>query len=334
MRSLTCVDLRSQDVGPPQLRRSARSDNLAEGCLGPSGRSPVTKAVFTFSESSAYDDRPEERYHFPQTYLSHAKQAEGDWILYYEPRRTTGPSSTTGRQAYFATAQVARIVSDPRRPDHHYAYVRNYTEFDRPVPFRNEDFYYESALRKGDGSTNKGAFGRAVRLIPDEDFQQIIQAGFARELEPWEENDRAAEPVPEYVIRPVIERLVSRKFRDAAFKRHVRRAYANRCAITGLCLINGGGRPEVQAAHIRPVEENGPDTVRNGLALTGTMHWLFDRGLISIGDNYDILVSPLGVPDELDRLIRPDRSLLRPDLPEWRPHATYLTWHRENRFKQ
>jgi putative restriction endonuclease len=294
----------------------------------------VTKAVFTFSESSAYDDRPEERYHFPQTYLSHAKQAEGDWILYYEPRRTTGPSSTTGRKAYFATAQVARIVSDPHRPDHHYAYVRNYTEFDRPVPFRNKDFYYESALRKDDGSTNKGAFGRAVRLIPDEDFHQIIQAGFARELEPWEENDRVAEPVPEYVIRPVIERLVSRKFRDAAFKRHVRRAYANRCAITGLCLINGGGRPEVQAAHIRPVEENGPDTVRNGLALTGTMHWLFDRGLISIGDNYDILVSPLGVPDELDRLIRPDRNLLRPDLPEWRPHATYLTWHRENRFKQ
>lgn len=294
----------------------------------------MAKAVFTFSESSAYDDRPEECYQFPRTYLGHAKQAEGDWIVYYEPRRTTGPSSATGRQSYFATAQVTRVVPDPRRPDHHYAYVRDYTEFDSPVPFREGDLYYESALRKPDGSANKGAFGRAVRLVPDAEFQQIVQAGFARELEQWELADRVAEPVPEYVVRPVVEQLVSRKFRDAAFRRHVRRAYSNRCAITGLCLINGGGRPEVQAAHIRPVEVNGPDTVRNGLALTGTMHWLFDRGFVSVGDNYDILVSPLGVPDELDRLIRRDRKLLRPELPEWRPHATYLAWHREHRFKR
>jgi hypothetical protein len=57
----------------------------------------------------------------------------------------------------------------------------------------------------------------------------------------------------------------------------------NTCAVTGLCLLNGGGRPEVQAAHIRAVEANGPDTVRNGLALTATVHWMFDRGLIFRG---------------------------------------------------
>ena len=48
---------------------------------------------------------------------------------------------------------------------------------------------------------------------------------------------------------------------------------ALRCAVSGLRLIKGGRRPEVLAAHIMP--DNGPDTVRNGIALSGTVHWLF-----------------------------------------------------------
>ena len=85
--------------------------------------------------------------------------------------------------------------------------------------------------------------------------------------------------------------------------------------------------------HIRPVEADGPDTVRNGIALTGTAHWLFDRGLLTFGDDYRILLSPHGVPNDLDKLIRPERELLLPNQPAWRPHTTYLKWHRENRFK-
>ncbi|MGH6673150.1 MAG: HNH endonuclease [Xanthobacteraceae bacterium] len=44
--------------------------------------------------------------------------------------------------------------------------------------------------------------------------------------------------------------------------------------MTGLQIINGGGRAEVQAAHIRPVAAGGFDSVRNGLALSGTIHWI------------------------------------------------------------
>ncbi|MDB5978273.1 MAG: hypothetical protein JWR07_5033 [Nevskia sp.] len=45
----------------------------------------MANAIFTIAESSVYDDQADVRYHFPKTYLSQAKQAEGDWILYYEP---------------------------------------------------------------------------------------------------------------------------------------------------------------------------------------------------------------------------------------------------------
>jgi putative restriction endonuclease len=43
------------------------------------------------------------------------------------------------------------------------------------------------------------------------------------------------------------------------------RAYDERCAISGLRLSNGGGRAEVEAAHIRPVEHNGADSLSDEL---------------------------------------------------------------------
>jgi putative restriction endonuclease len=38
--------------------------------------------------------------------------------------------------------------------------------------------------------------------------------------------------------------------RDASFRRQVVEAYDARCAVTRLRIINGGGRAEVQAAHV------------------------------------------------------------------------------------
>ena len=292
------------------------------------------KAVFTTSESSAYDDQPEVRYHFPRTYLRQAEAAIGDLIVYYEPRRTEGAQSTTGRQAYFAVAMLHRVEPDLALPGHYYAYVEDFLEFDHAVPFREGSHYYETALRKADGSTNKGAFGRSVRNLSDAEFETILRAGFTRVLEPWERPAAGVmEPPLVYPERPIATQVVTRPFRDEAFRRHVRQAYSNTCAISGLRLINGGGRPEVQAAHIQPVAEHGPDSIRDGLALTGTVHWLFDRGLISVDDNYRVLMARTGVPGDVGRLIPPNRQLILPSRSEWRPHASYLKWHREHVFK-
>jgi putative restriction endonuclease len=293
----------------------------------------MAKAIFTTSESSAYDDQPEARYHFPKTYLRQAQAAVGDWVLYYEPRRDKGPTSTTGRQAYFAVARLLRVERDEARPDHYYAYVEGFLEFDRAVPFREGDLYYERALRKPDGSTNKGAFGRSVRPVSDEEFEAILRAGFARQLEPWEQTAPGVAESDITYERPLVTQVVTRPFRDEAFRRRVRQAYDNTCAVSGLKLLNGGGRPEVQAAHIQPVAHQGPDSVRNGLALTGTVHWLFDRGLISVDDNHRLLVARGGLPEGAGGLIQPHRPLRLPQRQEWRPHASYLRYHREHVFK-
>src|SRR5216683_642223 len=142
----------------------------------------MTKAVFTTKVTPSYKDLPEERYHFPRTYLNYVQQTVGDYIVYYEPRRSSAElSSRGGRQSYFGVARVDSVVEDPALPGHYFAIIdrATYLDFDAAVPFYEGDEYYESALKKDDGSTNKGAFGRAVRLIPDGEFDRILKSGFA-----------------------------------------------------------------------------------------------------------------------------------------------------------
>jgi putative restriction endonuclease len=223
----------------------------------------------------------------------------------------------------------------------------------QPVPFKVEDHYFESLLQKPDGSTSKGAFGRAVRNLPDAEFDMIWQAGFGHiiGLTPRERPgpdvpeeplpyDGFAETAPEFLVdvpmeqdRRIIEQLVLRPFRDRAFSAAVKTAYHDTCAMTGLKIINGGGRSEVQAAHIRPVELRGPDSVRNGLALSATVHWMFDRGLVSVDEDFGLLLARDRVPDTVGRILNADRKLWLPGRADSQPHQQFLEFHRREIYK-
>lgn len=298
----------------------------------------MTKGIFTTKILSIYDDLPEFRYHFPSTYLNQVKECVGDWIVYYEPRRPSALSERVGgRQAYFATAKVSSIAPDPGGDGHYYAFVTDYLEFTNPVTFKDGDFFFESALKKSDGSTNKGAFRRAVRLLKEQEYDLILSAAFDISIIPsLNESTGAPRGLSEEETkfeRPIIETIVNRPFRDQAFRKAVRSAYDSSCAMTGLRIINGGGRAEVQAAHIRPVADGGPDSVRNGIALSGTIHWMFDRGLLSVGDNYEILAANDRIPSGISELITRNRKLTLPANPDFAPHQEYLKYHRDKVFK-
>lgn len=295
----------------------------------------MANAVFTTKPEPSYDDLPELRYHFPERYIKQAEQTIGDWILYYEPRRRGGVSSrATGRQCYFATARVTRIERDPKRTDHYYARISDYLEFTNPVPFREGDTFYESHLRKEDGRTNKGVFGWSLRVIPGEEYQIICRIGFGGPA-PIVESDSFFGSLAEGFVpsgRPDKTVLLERPFRDAAFSRIVRKAYESTCAMTGLKLVNGGGRCEIEAAHIKPVEADGPDSPRNGIALSRTIHWMFDKYFLSISDNGEILVAKKYVPEPVRRLLNSDGRIKFPSSPAWQPHPAFLRYHR-NKFK-
>ncbi len=303
----------------------------------------MANAVFTTRLSPSYDDVPEEKYHFPKRYLAAAQAAVGDWIVYYEPRRTGDARNPAGgRQAYFAMARISAVVPDPDAVDHFYAFVEagSYINFVTPVPFKDGEVFYESRAQREDGGTSKGWFGMSARPIPRGEFDRIREAGMAMDVRPYEQQAEfapmfgfAEEPTAFEYERPLVESTITRPFRDRVFRRVVRDAYDNRCAISGLRLLNGGGRPEVQAAHIKAVEDNGPDSVRNGLALSGTFHWLFDRGLIAVDRDYSVLRAKGQIPEELLPLFPKDGRLRLPDDQRLWPHDVFLRYHRENRFK-
>ena len=80
----------------------------------------MAKGIFTTKVDPTYDDIPEIRYHFPKTYLNYTQMMVGDWIIYYEPKRSGG------RKSYYATARVDQIIDDQKRPNHYYALVSNF----------------------------------------------------------------------------------------------------------------------------------------------------------------------------------------------------------------
>lgn len=300
------------------------------------------KGVFTTRINPAYDDQPETRYQFPATYLRQAEKTVGDFVVYYEPGRTGGQSNRRdGSQSYFAVAKVAAVIPDAAQRDHYYALIdaSTYLDFDQSVPFRASDGTFERGLLKGDGTINRGAFGRSVRNLANDEFDAILAAGFSRGALDFIPDQPIPAGTPGFheeetpFERPQIELTISRPFRDRAFSRQVRQAYDRTCAFTGLKIVNGFGRPEVQAAHIQPVADLGPDTVRNGLALSSTVHWLFDRGLVSVDNDFRILTAASALPEGLAGLLNRDGRIRLPDDERAYPNARYLRYHRENIFK-
>ena len=292
--------------------------------------------IFIHRADSIYDDNPAERYQFPHQYLTRASAFIGDWIIYYEPRK--GPSA----RGYFAVAKVDRIVPDPTSPGMHLALIvpGSYLDFANLVPFSGPDGLVERGLLNAEGRIS-GRAQAAVRPLSQEDFNRIVSLGLAADELPLprreaDATDLAEDQIPFAVEEPRerIGYLGSRLLRDRVFRQVVLRAYDARCAITGLKLINGSGRAEVAAAHIRPVASSGPDIVTNGLALSGTVHWMFDRGLISLGDDLEILLSrQINDVESVRAMINKTGLARTPFRPIDRPHPAYLKWHRENCFK-
>ena len=295
--------------------------------------------VFIHRIDSIYDDSPSERYQFPRQYLSRVEGCVGDWIVYYEPRKVIGT------RGYFAIAKIERVISDPTTPGMYLALIEpgSYLDFANPVPFSGADGPVERGLLNAQGQIS-GRAQAAVRPLSISDFNRILAIGLAEDeaslprigdTPPTLGMQEEQAPFQNELARDRITRLSSRKVRDPIFRRSVLRVYQERCAISGLKLINGGGRAEVAAAHIRPVHALGPDSVNNGIALSGTVHWMFDRGLISLSDDLEILISRQANDQEGVRtLINRSGHALAPQRPSARPHPRFLKWHREHCFKR
>jgi len=298
----------------------------------------MAHCVFMHRPDSIYDDSPAEQYQFPKQYLGRAESSIGDWIVYLEPVKLRGT------RGYFGIAKVQEIIPDPKRAGMYLALIEpgSYLDFANQVPFNDGQGPVERGLLNNEGRLS-GRAQAAVRPISSVDFSQILEKGLAEAdtLLPrvdavgarFEIAD-AQTPFLFEADRQRIQTLTHRVQRDRVFRQIVLRSYDERCAVTGLKLINGGGRAEVNAAHIKPVLHNGPDIINNGIALSGTAHWMFDRGLISLSDDLDILISrQVNDTASISSFINRSGRATLPRRVADRPHPHFLAWHREHCFK-
>jgi putative restriction endonuclease len=125
--------------------------------------------------------------------------------------------------------------------------------------------------------------------------------------------------------------------RSAGFRRVIVKAYNHICAACRIRVVTPEGYTAVSAAHIVPWSVSHNDDPRNGMALCGTHHWAFDKGLIGITPDYHIVVSPVVISD--DELSSPLRELHEqkmhlPDENALYPAKRALEWHYDNVYRE
>ncbi len=126
-----------------------------------------------------------------------------------------------------------------------------------------------------------------------------------------------------------VESVTKHRLGQGAFRVLVTDAYQRRCAITGEKTL-----PVLEAAHIKSYADNGPHEVSNGILLKSDFHTLFDRGYVTITDDYHV---------EVSRRLNEDygngkdyykhhgqKLLILPNQVEQMPQRDYLSWHNEH----
>jgi putative restriction endonuclease len=115
---------------------------------------------------------------------------------------------------------------------------------------------------------------------------------------------------------------------QGAFRVLVTDAYNRRCAITGERTL-----PALDAAHIKPYNQSGPNQISNGLLLRSDVHKLFDLGYITITPALNIEVSRR-IKEEYENgrdyyALHGKQLAVIPSLSEDRPSPKFIEWHNQ-----
>lgn len=137
------------------------------------------------------------------------------------------------------------------------------------------------------------------------------------------------------VVEPIAtygkEYLVKGRLGQGAFRILVTGAYNRNCAISGEKAL-----PVLQAAHIKPFNEQGPNSVNNGLLLRSDLYILFDRGYLTLTPEYKIEVSKK-IKEEFNNGKHyygfHGKELSLPKIITDNPSLDFIRWHNENVYK-
>jgi len=118
---------------------------------------------------------------------------------------------------------------------------------------------------------------------------------------------------------------------QGGFRVEVTEAYQRRCAVTGERTLH-----VLQAAHIKPYAESGPNAVANGLLLRADLHILLDRGYLTLNDDLRVEVSRR-IKEECDNgeqynALHGQPLCVVPRRAFSQPASEYIRWYQEHRF--
>jgi putative restriction endonuclease len=124
--------------------------------------------------------------------------------------------------------------------------------------------------------------------------------------------------------------------RDTLFRREIIRLYDDACCITGVRVSAPYSFSMVDACHIVPFYKTFNNHPTNGIALCPNLHRAFDKGAISIDDNYRVIVSRTFVENETSSYCLKTLAGTPIGLPKderYLPDLDAFAWHRINTFK-
>jgi len=127
------------------------------------------------------------------------------------------------------------------------------------------------------------------------------------------------------------------KGRDPKFAPLVKRAYEESCAFCGYSGRIDGKLVGVDAAHVKMHSKGGSDKISNGMALCVLHHKLFDRGVMSIDENYRIIISQDFILNQSEKvpfvLGLSGNEMRRPQSGYPLPDKENIEWHRSKLFR-
>jgi putative restriction endonuclease len=125
--------------------------------------------------------------------------------------------------------------------------------------------------------------------------------------------------------------------RDPDFPHRIRSLYDFKCSFCGFKIYYHRNPLPPEAAHIKWKARGGECIENNGLSLCPTHHYTFDKGLWSLNDNLEIIMSDNVIIDQSnDYFFTPflgkeiTRFLLNK---KYAPSELNIDWHRKNIFK-
>lgn len=123
--------------------------------------------------------------------------------------------------------------------------------------------------------------------------------------------------------------------RSSIFKREVPKMYNYTCCISGMRITATENISMIDACHIIPFCESYNDSITNGIALCPNLHRAFDRGLISIDEDYKVIVSSKFVEAETNYSLKKfeGKQIKLPNKINYYPLRENFEWHRINILK-